>query len=129
MSEEPILNALAEAAEAAAAVLRRHAAQARPLWPAEGPAGTVLDRARQIHPALSPRQADILSELVAAGSEGRTPGAIARALNHDQANMDIMLGGLANQGLVNRDASVDPHNYRLSAALLRGVADGGRPDA
>ncbi len=89
----------------------------------------MLDRARQIHPALNPRQADILPELVAAGSEGTTPGAIARALNHDQANMHIMLGGLANQGLVDRDAFVNRHNYRLSAALLGGVADGGRPDA
>ena len=89
----------------------------------------MVDRARRIHPALSPRQADILSELVAAGTEGTTPGAIARALNHDQANMDIMLSGLANQGLVDRDASVYPHNYRLSAALLGGGAGGGRPDA
>ncbi len=80
MSEEPILEALAEAAEAAAAVFRRRAAQACPLWPAEGPARTVLGRARQINPTLGPRQADVLSELAAAGSEGTTTGAIARAM-------------------------------------------------
>lgn len=46
MSEERILDALAEAAEAAPTVFRQHAGQARPLWPAERPASRVLDRAR-----------------------------------------------------------------------------------
>jgi DNA-binding MarR family transcriptional regulator len=128
MTEEPILDALGEAFEAAAAVFRRRAAQARPLWPAEEPASSVLDRARQMHPTLGPRQAAVLSELEAAGGEGTTPGAIARALNYDPPDTHTMLGALANQGLVNEDRSVYPQVYRLSPALLGGAAGGSQPD-
>ena len=128
MSGEPILDALAEAAEAAAAVFRRRAAMARPLWPAEGPASTVLDRARQMDPTLGAGQADVLSELEAAGREGTTPGSIASALSHDRPNVEITLGALANHGLVEKDTSVDPHIYRLSPALQGAGTDGRQPD-
>lgn len=128
MSGDPVLDALAEAAEAAAAVFRRRAAQARPLWPGEGPAGTVLDRARRIDPALGGPEAGVLSELAAAGSAGTTTGAIARALNYDPPDAHSMLGALANRGLVDEDASVYPQVYRLSPALLGGAADGNQPD-
>src|SRR5258708_30543106 len=103
MSEERILDALAEAAEAAAAVFRQHAAQARPLWPAERPAGRGLDRARQINPMLGPRHAEVLSGLEAAGPAGTTAGAIAWAMNYDPPHADITPGALANQGPVDAD--------------------------
>jgi hypothetical protein len=127
MSEERILDALAEAAEAAAAVFRQHAAQTRPLWPAERPAGRLLDRARQINPMLGPRQAEVLSELEAAGPAGTTAGAIAWAMNYDPPHADITLGARANQGLVGEDTSVYPQVYRLSPALRGGAADARQP--
>jgi DNA-binding IclR family transcriptional regulator len=70
----------------------------------------------------------VLSELAAAGSEGTTTGAIARAMEYDLPNADSTLCALANQGLVDKDTSVDPHVYRLSPALLGGAAGGRQPD-
>ncbi len=81
MSGEPILDALAEAAEAAAAVFRRRAAMARPLWPAEGLASSVLDRAWQMYPILGPEKDTSVDPhiyrlspaLQGAGTDGRQP--------------------------------------------------------
>ncbi len=108
-------------------MFRRRAAMARPLWPAEGLASSVLDRAWQMHPILGPGQAAVLSELEAAGGEGTAPGAIARALNYDPPDMHTMLGVLTSQGLVDEDRSVYPQVYRLSPALLGGAAGGASP--
>ena len=70
MSDADILEALAEAAEAAAAVFRRRAALARPQPQAERRPGTVLDLARQIHPMLGQRQAEVVGELEKVGAAG-----------------------------------------------------------
>ena len=66
---------------------------------------------------MGPGQADVLSELEAAGSGGTTMGAIARALNYDPPDADSMLGALADRDLVEKDTSVYPQVYRLSPAL------------
>ena len=76
----------------------------------------------------APGQADVLSELEAAGSGGTTMGAIARALNYDPPDADSMLGALADRDLVEKDTSVYPQVYRLSPALLGGAAAGSHPD-
>jgi hypothetical protein len=127
MSEERILDARAEAAEAGAAVFRWDAGQARPLWPAERPACRVLDRARQINPMLGTRQAEVISELEAAGPAGTTAGAIAWTMNYDPPHADNTLGVRANQGLVDEYTSVYPQVYRLSSALRGGAADARQP--
>ncbi len=125
MSEVSVLDALAEAAEAAAAVLRRRAALLRPGEPGGEPPSGVADRARLVHPMLGPRQAEVLAELETAGRAGTTTGAIARALDNDQANTHITLGALVKHGLADKDASVYPHVYRLSPLLLSPPEGGG----
>jgi len=118
MSDADVLDALAEAAEAAAAVFRRRAALARPQQSLEGSPGTVLDLARQIHPMLGQRQAEVVGELGKAGAAGTTTTAIANALQYDQANTHIALGALVKHGIAEKDTSVYPHVYRLTSALL-----------
>jgi hypothetical protein len=118
MSDADILEALAEAAEAAAAVFRRRAALARPQPQAERRPGTVLDLARQIHPMLGQRQAEVVGELEKAGAAGITTSAIAAALQYDQANTHIALGALVKHGIAEKDTSAYPHVYRLTPGLL-----------
>jgi hypothetical protein len=118
MSDADILEALAEAAEAAAAVFRRRAALTRPKPQAERSPGTVLDLARQIHPMLGQRQAEVVGELEKAGAAGTTTTAIAKALNYDQPNTHIALGALVKHGIAEKDSSAYPHLYRLAPTLL-----------
>lgn len=124
MSDADILDSLAEAAEAAAAVFRRRAALARPQPQSEPAPGTVLDLARQIHPMLGQRQAEVVGELEKAGATGTTTSAIAAALQYDQANTHIALGALVKHGIAEKDTSAYPHVYRLTSGLLpRGIDD------
>jgi hypothetical protein len=118
MSVADVLDSLAEAAEAAAAVFRRRAALARPQPQGERGQATVLDLARQIHPMLGQRQAQVVGELEKAGAAGTTTGAIAAALQYDQANTHIVLGALVKHGIAEKDTSAYPHVYRLTASLL-----------
>lgn len=118
MSDADILDSLAEAAEAAAAVFRRRAALARPQPQGERSPGTVLDLARQIHPMLGQRQAEVVGELEKAGAAGTTTSAIATALQYDQANTHIALGALVKHGIAEKDTSAYPHVYCLTSGLL-----------
>lgn len=118
MSTADILDSLAEAAEAAAAVFRRRAALMRPQAQGGRSPGTVLDLARQIHPMLGERQAQVVGELEKAGAAGTTTGAIASELQYDQANTHIALGALVKHGIAEKDTSAYPHVYRLAAGLL-----------
>lgn len=113
-----MLDALAEAVEAAATVLRRHAAQLKAgVLPAEGETASVIDRARLTHPMLGFRQEQVLRELADAGAGGTTTGALSNALDYDQANVHITLQALAERRLVEKDTSVYPHIYRLGSVL------------
>ena len=118
MSDADILESLAEAAEATAAVFRRRAALARPQPQAERRPGTVLDLARQIHPMLGQRQTEVVGELEKAGATGTTTTAIAIALHYDQANTHIALSALVKRGIAEKDSSTYPHIYRLASSLL-----------
>lgn len=120
MSDADILEALAEAAEAAALVFRRRAALARPQPQGEQRAGTALDLARQIHPMLGQRQAEVVVELEKAGAAGTTTSKIAAELDYDQPNTHIALGALVRHGIAEKDTSSYPHRYRLAPTLLGG---------
>jgi N-methylhydantoinase B/oxoprolinase/acetone carboxylase alpha subunit len=121
VSEEAIVSALADALEAAAASLRRRAALLPPDMRSGPQAGSAEERARMIHPMLGPRQAEVIRELEEYEPKGTSTGAIARGLGYDQANTHLTLQALMERGLVERDTSVHPHNYRL-APPLRGEA-------
>jgi hypothetical protein len=118
MSEACILEALAEAHEAAAAVLRRRADRLKAnVVRGNATPGTAVDRAKLQHPMLGYRQEQVLAELEANEPDGTTTGNISRALAYDQANVHITLQGLMERGFVERDTSRYPHNYRLGASL------------
>jgi len=123
-----ILDTVAEALEAAAAVLRR-AASRHPGAPEAQHAETLAERARQIHRMLGERQEQMLPLLAAAGEYGSTSGDIARALDYDQANATITLNAMVKAGLLLKDESAVPYRFRLVPGLLAGtdVADIG-PD-
>jgi hypothetical protein len=119
-----ILTALADAHEAAARTLRRHAAlldngQANELTSAEAAAGSALERARAMHPQLGSRQEEIVVLLDEAGEHGLDTGVMSRAMEYDQPNVYLTLQSLMRHGFVERDASVSPHIYRLTGGLLR----------
>jgi hypothetical protein len=117
-----ILDAMAEALEAAAAVLRRHAAPRHPGAPEAQHAETLAERARQIHRMLGERQEQMLPLLAAAGERGSTSGNIARALDYDQANATITLNAMVKAGLLLKDESAVPYRFMLVPELLAGTA-------
>jgi len=108
-------EALAEAFEAAATVLRRHAAL-NPVGEQPLLIGAVA-RARVINPALGSRQTEILELLDDYGATGTNTGVLSRAMGYAQPNVYLTLQGLIGQGLVQRDEHTKPHTYRLSEAL------------
>jgi hypothetical protein len=119
--QDPLLDAIAEALEAAAAVLRSRATSPRS-GAAAAPAASdlsasVIERARIVHPMLGERQAEILVLVEQAGVAGTTTGEIGRALNYDSTNVHIALSTLARYELVEKDTTVYPHRYRLGPAL------------
>lgn len=74
-------------------------------------------RAREIHPELGPRQAEILEQLEIAGDDGTTTGVIFRNIGYAQPNVYLTLRGLITLGLAEKDALTSPHRYRLAGAL------------
>lgn len=124
MSESALLDALADALAAASAVLRQHAAK---LSPAAGDAPAdsnspraVVERARIMHAALGVRQAQVI-ELLAEVYPGSTDtGKLSRQMDYDQPNVHLTLRGLINQGLVEKDPTLRPHQYKLATALFSG---------
>ena len=116
MSE--MLEAMAEALEAAAAVLRRRAADQRAGSPETQGAGTLAERARRIHRTLGERQEQMLPLLAEADEAGATSGDIARALDYDHANATITLNAMVKAGLLLKDESAVPYRFRLVPELL-----------
>lgn len=112
----PMFDAMAEALEAAAAVLRRHSALADIESPTEGADG-VVSRARAVHPLLGPRQAEVLGLLEEAGREGTNTGVLSRAMEYDQPNVYLTLRGLIALGFVEKDETTRPHTYCLTGVL------------
>jgi len=113
-----ILEAMADALDAAAAVLRRRAAARHPDASGAYPAGTLPERARQIHRMLGERQEQMLPLLAEAGEQGATSGDIARALQYDHANATITLNAMVKAGLLLKDESVMPYRFMLVPELL-----------
>lgn len=112
------LEAIAEALEAAAAVLRRHAAAGQADAPEAQHARTLTERARQIHPKLGERQEQMLPLLATAGEQGASSGDIARALNYDPPNAATTLNQMVRAGLLLKDQSAPPYRFRLVPELL-----------
>lgn len=115
-----MLEAMADAMEAAAAVLRRRAAASHPGVSTTQHA-TLAERARQIHRLLGERQEQMLPLLAAAGEHGATSGDIARALEYDHANATITLNAMVRAGLLLKDESAVPYRFRLVPELLDGT--------
>jgi hypothetical protein len=116
-----MLEAMAEAFEAAAAVLRRRAAAGYPDVSEAQQAGTLAERARRIHRMLGERQEQMLPLLAAAGEHGETSGNIARELQYDHANAMITLNAMVKAGLLLKDESTPPYRFRLVPELLDGT--------
>lgn len=116
-----MLEAMADALEAAAAVLRRRAAGWHTGVSEAQPAGTLAERARRIHRMLGERQEQMLPLLAAAGEHGATSGDIARALEYDQANAMITLNAMVKARLLLKDESTMPYRFRLVPELLTGT--------
>jgi hypothetical protein len=119
-----ILTALADAHEAAARTLRRHAAllgdgQSTELTSAEAAADSALERARVMHPQLGSRQEEVIVLLEEADDRGLDTGVMSRSMGYDQPNVYLTLQSLMRHGFVERDVSVSPHTYRLTEELLR----------
>jgi hypothetical protein len=125
-----MLEAMADALEAAAAVLRRRAVAWHPdaseAYHAGATAqqGTLADRARRIHRTLGERQEQMLPLLAGAGVQGATSGDIARALEYDHANATITLNAMVKAGLLLKDESAVPYRFRLVPELLDGPDSG-----
>ena len=113
-----MLEAMADALEAAATVLRRRAAAWHPGASEVQNAGTLAERARKIHRMLGERQEQMLPLLAAAGEDGATSGDIARALKHDHANATVTLNMMVKAGLLLKDESKVPYRFRLVPELL-----------
>jgi hypothetical protein len=112
-----ILETIAEALEAAAAVLRRRATTWHPGAPEAQHGRTLTERARQIHPQLGERQEQMLPLLAAAGEDGATSGDIARTLDYDHANATLTLNAMVRARLLLKDESKMPYRFRLVPEL------------
>lgn len=119
MTQAALLEALAEAFDAASGALRQRAAllmpsPSRQLDPREA---TPVDKARALHEQLGHRQAQVLQVLADAEDTGTNTGAISRTIGYDQPNVYITLRVLAGLGFVEKDETTDPHTYRLTQLL------------
>lgn len=117
-----ILVAIADALDAASTTLRQRAALLRLGSPVPDTGHTqpqdAVARARAIHPALGPRQIEVIQFLEEAGCSGASTGAIALAIDYDQPNVHLTLQALTTYGIVEKDTSTRPHTYRLRAKFL-----------
>jgi hypothetical protein len=122
MSIALLLGALADAFDAASAVLRERLAvltreTAAPLLP--GASLSAVERARAIHPQLGTRQEQVLEHLESIGADGASTGAISRAIGYEEPNTYNALKWLVRLGFVEKDESTRPYRYRLTARLRR----------
>ena len=116
-NDRELLLGLAEALEAAGEVLRQRAARLE-RTPMPVTSDQIVEVVRGEHSFLGPRQAQILSHLAEAGSEGMTTGSLSKAMDYDQANLYIALQQLVAKGFVEKEASQNPHLYRLAKRYL-----------
>lgn len=121
--EITLLDALADAFEAAAATLRRQAAAGR-RDSDDHHADTIMDRVRSIYPDLGFRQAQMVELLADAGASadgtgGMTASELGRAISYSPVNAHISLAPLVDAGIVEKITVSQPYLYRLA------LADGG----
>lgn len=126
MDTKRLLAEIAEHLEAAAAKLRTLADKgAEP--PADEPAldtgELTVDEwvklAKDVHPLLGVRQAEILREVAKAHPEGIGTGPVSRAIDYEQTNTALTLAALVRHGLVRKDPESRPQRYYLGDRLLR----------
>ncbi len=120
VEEARVLLALADALGAAQEVLRARAEST--MHPVTTPPSNVVDLARQTHPLLGPRQAQILSLLAEGPAQGLSSGDLGRQMSYDQPNVYLTLQQLARRGFVHKDATSNPHLYRLTDELAQAAA-------
>jgi hypothetical protein len=117
MSGAAVLEALAEALDAASLALKRRSALLAEEPERSKLQGGAVARARVIHPLLGPRQAEVVEQLERAGRGGTNTGVISRAIDYEQPNVYLTLRGLITLGFVEKDESATPHRYRLTRIL------------
>ena len=119
MSDREILQAIADALDAATSVLRQHIALMEPPAASDATSATrsAVERARAMHPQLGPRQAEVIEELAKAGINGTGTGAIASAIDYNQTDVYLTLKSLLVLGFAEKDASKTPHIYQLGEQL------------
>lgn len=114
-----LLEALAEAFDAASLSLRQRAAvMTADSQPRTTRPQNAIERARAVHPMLGKRQTEVIAELESAGTAGTSTGVISRSIGYDQPNVYLTLRGLMSLGFVEKDESTNPHTYRLTSLLL-----------
>jgi DNA-binding transcriptional ArsR family regulator len=119
MSDAAVLAAIADALESAVRSLRASAALIAPSADdRERSHLTLVERVRSAHPALGPRQAQVLEVLERAGSQGISTGAISKEMGYDQPNVYLTLQGLVSLGYVQKNEASRPHRYSLSEQLI-----------
>jgi len=122
MTDHDILEALAEAAEAAARALRSRIALLDADNPDQSESHGALAKARALHRQLGERQAEIIELLEAAEPTGTDTGTLHRTLGIDQPNVYLTLKNLIRFDFAEKDETTKPHTYRLGAALREGTS-------
>jgi hypothetical protein len=113
-----LLNAAADALNAAASTLRQHAIALSPQV-SDGQSLSAVERARVQHPQLGPRQAEAITLLEPLYPEGTDTGYLYREMDYDQPNVYLTLQGLIKLGIVEKNATTRPHTYRLHPDFMR----------
>lgn len=123
-----VLNALADALDAASATLRRHAvglAQDQDdTAPSTNAPDDVVARARRTHPLLGQLQAQVLRHLADAHRDWVDSTVLWHRVGTDKVdrpNLYNTCQKLMDLGWVEKDPTTRPHRYRLTTVLL--VAD------
>lgn len=125
MLDDEVARAIVSALEAASNSIRDAARILGGIFEQSAPDGrqraeqrsSAVLRAKEIHPELGPRQAEIVEQLEIAGDEGTTTGVISRKIDYAQPNVYLTLRGLTTLGLVEKDEVTSPHRYRLASSL------------
>ncbi len=119
MAADPdVIDALADALMAAGEALHERARSLRVAADAPGDNEfDVVAEARRLHGALGPRQAEVLALLQEAGPAGTNTGVLSKRMGYTQPNVHLTLKELVRRGLVIKDGTTRPHNYRLAPRL------------
>lgn len=125
MDASSLLKLQIRAHEAAIAVLRdglKDISEPEPSNARLGLAG-MLDRARERHPLLGHRQKEVLTLLHEVYPDGHDTGYMMRTMNYLQPDVYLTVNKLVDKfGLVEKDATVSPHQYRLAPWLMGELA-------